>query len=499
MKHRTIQFALIVIASLLVIGCSGSKKTAKNKTTEPEEKPVVVKPNPTEKCITFTSSGDKDKAIKAHVLYRDYMKQDNLTEAFPFWEKAYGMAPAADGNRPFHFTDGIKIYKHFLKTESDASKKELYKGKILALHDERIKCYQKEGYVLGRKASDMMYYTDSSPSEIYGTAKKSVDLQGNKTEYLVLFPYANAVIDLYKAGKKTPGEARGVLAKVQQIADANIKDPEQSKNKEKYKTALEQVEDLFSYTSRSAEGLPALFDCNYYIEKTKRDYPTMPSDLDGLENVLGRLYQNGCDESHPFYNQYFSKLKQLRIDNMEPIVTTTTTTTSGAESPLSKGTRCLKAGDNQCAINHYKEVLDSPDYTQDKKAKIALRIAKIYYGELKDKSSARVYARKAAKLNPNWGEPYFLIGNMYASSGKDCGSGTGFNSQRTVWVAIDQWRRAISVDPGSSAAQKSQQRINEYKQYMPSQEQIFMRSLKDGQSYTVTCWINESTKVRFVK
>lgn len=498
MKHRNINFVIMIAASLLIMSCSGSKKTAKTTTTEPAEK-TVTKPTTGNTCTTFTTSGDKDKAIKAHVLYRDYVKLDKFTEAFPYWEKAYEMAPAADGNRPFHFTDGIKIYKHFLKTESDASKKDLYRGKILALHDERIKCYQKEGYVLGRKASDMMYYLESAPEDIYSTAKKSVGLQGNKTEYLVLFPYANSVIDLYKAGKKTPAEAREVLAKIQGIANTNINDPEQAKYKEKYKTALEQVEDLFTYTSRSAEGLPALFDCNYYIEKTKRDYPTMPSDKDGLERVLGRLYSNGCDESHPYYAKHFATLKQLRKADIVKVDPGEPTTSPNPESPLSKGTRCLKAGDNQCAINHYKEVLDSPNYTQDKKAKIALRIAKIYYGELKDKRSARTYARKAAQLNPGWGEPYFLIGNMYASSGKDCGSGTGFNSQRTVWVAIDQWKKAISVDPGSSAAQKSQQRINEYRKYMPSQEQIFMRSLTKGQSYTVTCWINESTIVRFVK
>jgi len=345
-----------------------------------------------------------------------------------------------------------------------------------------------------------MYYLESTPDEIYQTAQKSVSLQGNETEYLVLFPYANAMIDLYKSGKKTPADARAVLAKVQKIANANINDPNQGKYKEKYQTALQQVEDLYAYTSRSAEGLPALFDCNYYIEKTKRDYPTMPSDLDGLENVLGRLYSNGCDESHPFYNKHFATLKQLRKDEMTVIEPPTGGgTTKPGESPLSKGTRCLKAGDNQCAITHYKEVLDSPDYDQNKKAAIALRIAKIYYGELKDKVSARKYARKALQLRPNWGEPYYLIGNMYASSGKDCGSGTGFNSQRTVWVAIDQWKKAISVDPGSSAATKSQTRINEYTQYMPSQEQLFMRSLSKGQSYTVPCWINESTIVRFVK
>ncbi len=498
MSVRNFVTTAILLTILIASGCKSTKKTTEKPVPKPPEttKPTTSSSSKTD-CMTFSKAANGEEGKKFHVLYRDYMKQDKLDDAFPLWEKAYKIAPAADGQRAFHFTDGVKIYKYFLTKEgTDEATKQAYRAKIFELYDKRIECLGKEGYVLGRKASAMMYYLNSTPAEIYQTAKKSVELQGTDTEYIVLFPYANAAIDQYKTGQISPAEAREVLNVINRIADTNSSDPN-NKYKQKYQEVKAQVEDLYNYTSRSAEGVPALFDCGYYSDKVKAQYPTMPSDRETIEKVLGRLYANGCDESNPLYNEWFAKLKQIRRDEdfSEPV--TTTTTSSCPE--LSDGTKLLKAGDYRGAIDKYKIVLDCPSISQDKKGVIALRIGKIYYGELGDKSNGRKYARKSLEYRSSWAEPYYVIGNMYASSGKDCGSGTGFNSQRTVWVAIDEWKKAKSAEPGSKFADKSQQRINEYTKYMPNQEQCFMRSLTEGSSYTVPCWINQSTRVRYVK
>jgi len=86
---------------------------------------------------------------------------------------------------------------------------------------------------------------------------------------------------------------------------------------------------------------------------------------------------------------------------------------------------------------------------------------------------------------------------MYASSGPLCGPGTGFDSQRVTWVAIDQWNKAKSIDPSVSA--EANKLINRYTQYMPTRADIFQRSIKEGSTYKVPCWIQENTKVRIAK
>ena len=116
---------------------------------------------------------------------------------------------------------------------------------------------------------------------------------------------------------------------------------------------------------------------------------------------------------------------------------------------------------------------------------------------LKSFSKARDYARIAAKQKPNWGEPYLLIGRLYASSGPLCGPGRGWDSQIVVWPAIDKWKYAKSIDP--SAAAEANKWINQYSQYMPNVEDIFIRGLSEGQSFRVPCWIQENTTIRAAK
>ncbi len=470
-------------------------------------------------CGKFADSPEGDEGLKYHTLYRDYIRNDNLEEAFPLWQKAYKIAPAADGKRASHFTDGIKIYKHFLEQEEDDAKRTEYAEMILRLYDERIECYDKEGYVLGRKASAMLYYTESSSKDLFETAKKSVELQNLKTEYIVLYPYATAVVALYKEGEISPEDAREAYKKINEIADHNI--VEQTKYHEKYKDAKESANQLFEEIAQGANGQPALFDCTYFVEQEKADYQLVPytsqdvnslsndalnaiiddmkPGIEELESVLGRLKGNGCDESNAYYKELWTELKTRRTQVVLCEKKIKQTISIANRTEYDWGMVELRAKNFDKAMTHFEKAIVDAAESNENKADAAHRMAIYYYGTKGQKSKARGYARKAIGFRPNWAAPYVLIGEMYASSGKDCGKGTGFESQRTVWVAIDKWRKGISLEPNSESAKRAQKLINKYTQYMPTQEDCFMRSLKKGQSYTVGCWINETTTIRYVK
>ena len=79
---------------------------------------------------------------------------------------------------------------------------------------------------------------------------------------------------------------------------------------------------------------------------------------------------------------------------------------------------------------------------------------------MKNFSKARQLALEAAAARPNWGEPYILIGRMYASSGPLCGPGRGWESQVVVWVAVDAWVKARNID--ASFAAEANKMINQY-------------------------------------
>ena len=136
---------------------------------------------------TWVGQAFEEEATDAHSIYRQALKASDWDVAFENWQKAYEMAPAADGKRDYHYIDGVKLYVHKYKNEADADKKKEYVDIINRLYDEAIaayndrivkpsscgdnaECYEKKiGYVYGRKGYDMFYscllYTSPSPRD----------------------------------------------------------------------------------------------------------------------------------------------------------------------------------------------------------------------------------------------------------------------------------------------------------------------------------------------
>ena len=106
---------------------------------------------------------------------------------------------------------------------------------------------------------------------------------------------------------------------------------------------------------------------------------------------------------------------------------------------------------------------------------------------------ARNHARKAIELTSDWGEPYILIGNLYASSSKMCGENE-FEKSTIFWAAVDKFEQAKAID--SEVNGEATELIRKYSQYFPNAEDAFFYGFEDGQPYTIGCWINENTKVR---
>ena len=79
-------------------------------------------------CETWIDSPSKEQAENAHTVYRQSLKDKDYELAFEHWEKAYELAPAADGRRDYHYTDGAILYKQKLK--DDPENRAMYLEKI---------------------------------------------------------------------------------------------------------------------------------------------------------------------------------------------------------------------------------------------------------------------------------------------------------------------------------------------------------------------------------
>lgn len=411
---------------------------------------------------------DEQKLLQEYSLYREFFKQENYADALIHWRWVMANAP---GYRETPFFDGITMYEFFIDAEKDSIKREFLIDTLMMLYDKRIECHGKEGYVLGRKAYSMYKLRPKDYANVYNTFRKSIDIQGDKSEYFLLIPYFNYSVIMWKLREVEPGTVLEIYDQIMAIIDANVAaKTEDAANYEKVKPAIDQM-------------LPdKLMSCEYLIgrfnerwEADKSDIHLVTAYYNGLRTAKDSL-GNGCTDNEV----YLTVLKQLHT--LEP--------SAGTAEQLA--ILLFKEGKDTEAIEMFNNAI-ALETDNNKKGDWCMNIARILRQQGKF-SQARTYAYKTLDYKPNWGAPYMLIGDMYASSGSLCGPGTGFESQVVVWVAIDKYYKAKSVD--ASFTDEANAQIAKYSQYMPSKTDLFDRGIDEGTSYTVGCWINETTTVR---
>lgn len=136
------------------------------------------------------------------------------------------------------------------------------------------------------------------------------------------------------------------------------------------------------------------------------------------------------------------------------------------ESAFLIGKMLMKNQEYSKAINFLKEGENLED--PDDRADCLLYIAECYRNT-KNYSSARSYALKSAIERPTDGNPYIMIGDMYAASSKDCGS-NDLEKKAVYWVAVDKYNKAKQIDP--SVANIANERIKSYAFYYPRKKKF---------------------------
>jgi tetratricopeptide (TPR) repeat protein len=447
-------------------------------------------------CETWINSSQKEDAENAHSNYRSALKMKDYNLAFGEWNKAYTIAPAADGMRDFHFTDGIKIYKEQLKAESDPGKKKEIIAKIVSLYEQCASCYEKQaikikscndadcytqkaGQLKGRLGFDMFYEFNSDYVTNLAAFEESLEKGGNNVEYIIFEPIANIVVYQFKNGKMDAQKARDLHEKLVEVADWNIE------NSTNYKAYYESSKARM--LAKFAEIESEIFDCAYFKSKLEPKYKENPNDPDVVKYVYNKLIQEGCDRDDPFV----SKLRVVYEEYAEE-ENARLQAEFEAKNPGVLASRLYKEGDFEGAINKYGQALEAED-DPDKRAQYYFNIASIELRKLGRLQSARTNARKALELRKNWGHPYILIGDIYAQSSKSCGS-DAFYQRIIILAALDKYIYARSID--ESVKEEANRKIGIYSSSKPSKDDAFMRGFKDGQTLDTGCWIAEKVKLR---
>lgn len=467
---------LLLVLSVAALACTP-------KVTEPvtTTAPAVAPPPPVDEdlspCPKFRDAPDPDAIETKYVLYRDFLRAGDWDQAMSLWREVFAIAPAADGKRNTVFADGITFYEYLISQSPESPLRESYVDTIFLVYDQIEQCYPEGGYVEGRRAFDLYYKYPNrgTKEEIYELFKKSIEIDGEKFQDFIINPFAALLTELFESGYVDEAEAKKYATLILNRVEKGLAEAKTAPERERWEIIASYAPQRLEFF----ETVRGFYDCPYYIEKYYPDFEESPEDCDVIRTVYSRLRWGNCEEGNP------QLAAVAEAGNTHCVVTSV--------GPARQGYEALREGNYREAIDLFQQAANETDDVE-RKGNYLLTIAKIYYAHLKNFSQARSFARQAANARSGWGEPYILIGRLYASSGPLCGPGRGWDSQVVVWAAIDMWNRAKSVD--SSVAGEANRWIGRYRQYMPNTEDVFMRKMKEGDSYYIGCWIQESTTIR---
>ncbi len=141
---------------------------------------------------------DSVNCIRNFQLYRDYTKQNNLMEAYPFWVETMNTCPPTVSENMF--IEGARILKYKIDQAKNVPEEQAgFVDSLMNLYEERAAHYPKSRpAAYGFKAVDMMRYKPAEKKAIQETFIKAIDEGREKADVVTMVLALQKTIDLCK-------------------------------------------------------------------------------------------------------------------------------------------------------------------------------------------------------------------------------------------------------------------------------------------------------------
>ncbi len=411
---------------------------------------------------------DSAECIKYLSYYSEYMKQNNIQEAAPFWRQAMSLCPPTANQNLL--INGAKI----LRSELNQNRRnpERYKelvDSLLMVHDMRAETYPKY-YVttLNNKAIDIINFCKADKQGSYDKLTAIISDIKSGCSPVVYVNYMQLASDLYKTGALNAEAVMTAYTLLTESMEANTNPDIASAKK-----TVEQV--FIDCGVASCENLLALYAPRY--EAT-------PEDKALLTSMVKMLATSDCMDSDLFLKAVES------LYAVEP-------SKESAYYLYKLYSSRDKNDDAAKALNEAIGMIDStnPDNISQL-SEYRLELATFYFKKCGKSAAAVNVAKTIPELNPTLaGKAYLLIGTIWGTV--RCG-GNEVSSRAPYWVAADYMAKAKNADP--SLATEADNLAAQYRRYFPQQADAFMYDIIDGASYHVNCGgLSDITTVRTIK
>ncbi len=402
--------------------------------------------------------------------YTEFFNQGNITDAYKAWRWCIEYCPASTRNLYIH---GVDIIEFFIEEAEDEETRQTYIDTLLMIYDMRIEYFGQEVMVLGRKANALLTHRPTELVEVYKILKKAYKIGGSETPFATLGTYKNVAVVLYSNNLLESEDIVNLYTEITDILNYQIKNADDETSADRIKAVKERVEELFVNSGAA--------DCHTIIRLFTPQFKKDPKNVELAEKIIMLLNRGDSDECQ-LDDLYLKAAEVLYKDEK----------TVRAAHALAQS--YFKRNEPRQAEKFYKEAIEMAEESE-LKADLHFELGLLYFSQLEQYPIARNHARSAISHNPNHGRAHMLVGRIYAAGGRDCGE-TVVERKALWWVVVDQFERAKRVDP--SIAEEADRLINRYTRNFPTQEEGFWEDVHKGETFTVKCWINETTRVRFI-
>ncbi len=442
-----------------------------------------------------------DDCKNNYSIYYELYKAKSYLDAFESWKFAFENCPEMTKNT---FIYGPTIVKAKIDATKDVDKKESYIQMLYKVYDDRNKYYpEKEGYVIGLKAMDMLRYSPNDNAESFKTFEQALQFESTDHSAAFFNNYFIAVIRMFNdksiefgldkvfEGYNLVSEAlernNNIFNKTIGELDAKAETTELSASELKEKEKLERELERYNSVDANLEiQIGKIANCerlaSLYTDETFEINKTNIIWLRRAVKLLQKERENEEGEMEscitmPIYYKIADALY-----NLEP----------SATAARSMGKLALYNKDYVKAVEYFNSAASQePDPI---KRSDDYRRAALGYRLKGNLEAAKSSALKAISNNKNSGEGYILLAEIYGSADGVCGNNV-FEKKAVFWAAIDKLKYAKSID--SSVSNKANKLIAAYSKQLPDKSISFQLNWKDGDKYTIGCWINESIVVNF--
>jgi len=432
------------------------------------------------------TDADSIQVVQKLSTYREFYKQWEKSEytsltindAIPAWRWCLSNGPLAS---QYIYIDGIKIMKYLYENTEDEALKEAYIDTIFLIYDQRILAFgdQKQfgkGFILGQRAGDILKLRPKCYANAYENLVESVEIEGDNSYPHIIYYYYYTSTKMVEAKKADTT----IIFDNYQTATAIL-----SSKTKKYKEEgnTKQVDNCKNIQGKLDNLFGPWATCPDIVEIFGAKFEETPQDLDLLKSITNIMYMTKCTDEELYYKASDELYK------LEPSI----------ESAINLGKMYLKRAMYSKAITYLTIGVDSTEDAMDK-ADLYLLLGHAYRGA-SNFSTSRSMAYKCLELDPNRGEAYLLIGDLYYSSSVSCGgSGDDAEVRRTFgyMAAVDKYYKAANVTSNEKVKAAANQKAAGAASNYPETALLFFHGYSKGQSVTLGCWIQETITIKAI-